>query len=220
MRYVHHRNGYMPVDEMIAAIDDRTRVLTASSVSFSPGFRTDIDKLGAACRARRVIFLVDAAQSGGVLHTDVKLSNIDALAISTQKGLLALYGMGFLYVRRELAEKMHPPATSRVSASTWDAPTCTNQTSATCTFKFMPAARRFDLGNYNFAAVCAGHESLKLLLSIGTKKSNRTPLSSRTRSPRVCSTSDCRYARQTGSANRRNRDGRPIRFGRRQGEQR
>jgi len=168
VRYVHHRNGYMPVDEMIAAIDDRTRVLTASSVSFSPGFRTDIDKLGAACRARRVIFLVDAAQSGGVLHTDVKLSNIDALAISTQKGLLALYGMGFLYVRRELAEKMHPPYVARFGIDMGRADVHESDL-GDGTFKFMPAARRFDLGNYNFAAVCAVHESLKLLLSIGTK---------------------------------------------------
>ena len=93
-RYVNHRDGYMPVDEMIAAIDERTRILTVSSVSFSPGFRTDIDKLGRACRERGVLFLVDGAQSVGVLHTDVKASNIDALAVSTQKGLLALYGMG------------------------------------------------------------------------------------------------------------------------------
>jgi cysteine desulfurase/selenocysteine lyase len=52
------------------------------------------------------MLLVDAAQSAGVLHTDVRASNIDALAVSTQKGLLGLYGMGFLYCRREWAEKL------------------------------------------------------------------------------------------------------------------
>lgn len=169
VRYVHHRDGRMPVDEMIAAIDDRTRVLTASSVSFSPGFRTDIDKLGTACRARGVLFLVDAAQSGGVLHHDVVASNIDALSVSTQKGLLGLYGMGFLYVRRPLAENMHPPYVARFGIDMGDKDAHESDV-GDGSFNFMPAARRFDLGNYNFAAVCAVHESLRLLLSLGTKR--------------------------------------------------
>src|SRR5678815_494031 len=66
-KLIAHRNGHMPVDEMIAAIDAGTRVLTVSTVTFSPGFRTDVEKLGRACKERGVLFLVDAAQSAGVL---------------------------------------------------------------------------------------------------------------------------------------------------------
>ncbi len=168
VRFVNHRDGYMPIDEMIDAIDGRTRILTVSSVSFSPGFRTDVDRLGAACRERGVLFLVDGAQSVGVLHTDVKASNIDALAVSTQKGLLALYGMGFLYVRRPLAEKMHPPYIARFGIDMGKADAHESDVGDR-SFKFMPAARRFDLGNYNFAGVCAVHASLELLLKLGTK---------------------------------------------------
>lgn len=167
-RFIDHRDGYMPVDEMIAAIDERTRILTVSSVTFSPGLRTDIDKLGRACRERGVLFLVDGAQSVGVLHTDVKLSNIDALAISTQKGLLGLYGMGFLYVRRELADKMQPPYIARFGIDLGNADAHESDVGDR-SFRFMPAARRFDLGNYNFAGVCAIHASLEFLLSLGTQ---------------------------------------------------
>jgi selenocysteine lyase/cysteine desulfurase len=60
-----------------------------------PGFRTDIDQLGQACRERDAFFVVDAAQSCGILNTDVAAPNIAALAVSSQKGLLGLYGMGF-----------------------------------------------------------------------------------------------------------------------------
>ena len=168
VRLVNHRDGYMPVDEMIAAIDKRTRVLTVSSVSFSPGFRTDIDKLGRACRERGVLFLVDGAQSVGVLHTDVALSNIDALAVSTQKGLLALYGMGYLYVRRALAEKMHPPYLARFGVDLGRADAHESDF-GDGSFKLMPAARRFDLGNYNYAGVCAIDASLEFLLGLGTR---------------------------------------------------
>lgn len=166
VRYVHHENGRMPVDGMIAAIDARTRVLTASSVTFSPGFRTDIDRLGRACREYGVLFLVDAAQSGGVLDHDVTKSNIDALSVSTQKGLLGLYGMGFLYLRRELADRMTPAYVARFGIDMGDKDAHESDT-GNGSFDFMPGAKRFDLGNYNFAAVCGVHESLGLLLNLG-----------------------------------------------------
>ena len=168
VRFVHHEHGHMPVEKMISAIDQRTRLLTVSSVSFSPGFRTDIDTLGRACRAQNVLFLVDGAQSVGVLHTDVVSSNIDALSVSTQKGLLGLYGMGYLYIRRELANKMHPAYVARFGVDLGQADAHESDFQEG-TFNFMPGARRFDLGNYNFAAMCAAHESMSLISGLGTK---------------------------------------------------
>jgi cysteine desulfurase/selenocysteine lyase len=91
VRKVAPRQGYLPVDDMIHRMDGRIRAVTASTVTFAPGFRTDIDRLGQACRERVVFFLVDAAQSCGVLQTDVEASYIDGRAVSTQKGLLGLY---------------------------------------------------------------------------------------------------------------------------------
>ncbi|WP_178372384.1 aminotransferase class V-fold PLP-dependent enzyme [Pollutimonas bauzanensis] len=169
VRFVHHENGFMPVDAMIAAMDERTRLLTASSISFSPGFRTDLEKVGRACRANGTVFLVDGAQSVGVSHTDVKQMNIDALSVSTQKGMLGLYGMGFLYIRRELAEKLRPAYIARFSIDMGNADAHESDFGGS-DFKFMAAARRFDLGNYNFPAVCAAHASLELILKIGTKE--------------------------------------------------
>jgi selenocysteine lyase/cysteine desulfurase len=171
MKSVKPRDGQIPVDAMIKAIDGRTRVVTASTVTFAPGFRTDVDALGRACRERGVLFLVDAAQSCGVLHTDVRKSNIDALAVSTQKGLLGLYGMGFLYCRREWAEKLQPAYLARfgvdLGAGAHEASMGTED------FKLMPAARRFDLGNYNFVGAAAVDASLTELLALGTPQIER-----------------------------------------------
>src|SRR5688572_6200923 len=113
VRMVPPRDGHIPVDALIERMDERTRVATVSTVSFAPGFRTDVETLGRACRERDVLLLVDAAQSVGVQHTDVRASNIDALAVSTQKGLLGLYGMGFLYCRKAWAEKLTPAYLAR-----------------------------------------------------------------------------------------------------------
>ena len=170
VRMVKPRDNHIPVDDMIAAMDAHTRCATASTVTFAPGFRTDINALGKACHERGVLFLVDAAQSVGKLHTDVKLSNIDALIVSTQKGLLGLYGMGFLYIRREWAEQMQPAYLARFGVDLGDAH---EAALGDLNYQLADGARRFDLGNYNFAATAAVDASMKQLLELGTQNIER-----------------------------------------------
>lgn len=167
VRMVKPRDNHIPVDTIIARMDARTRCATVSTVTFAPGFRTDIDTLGRACRERGVLLLVDAAQSAGKVHTDVQRSNIDALTVSTQKGLLGLYGMGFLYVRREWADKMQPAYLARFGVDLGDAH---EAALGDMSFKLAAGARRFDLGNYNFAATAAVNASMQQLLNIGTQR--------------------------------------------------
>jgi len=160
------RDGHIPVADMVRAIDRGTRVVSVSTVTFAPGFRTDVDPLGRACRERGVMLLVDAAQSCGVLHTDVEQSNIDALAVSTQKGLLALYGMGFLYCRREWAEKLTPAYLARFGVDIGDAHEASMGDED---FRLMPGARRLDVGTYNYVGAAAVDASLTELLGYGTR---------------------------------------------------
>jgi len=166
VRTVPPRDGHIDVDAMIAAIDERTRVVTVSTVTFAPGFRTDVEKIGKACRERDVLLVVDGAQSVGVQHTDVRASNIDALAVSTQKGLLALYGMGFLYVRREWAERLNPAYLARFGVDLGDAH---EASLGGYDYALARGARRFDVGNYNFLATAAVDASMKQLLEWDTR---------------------------------------------------
>jgi cysteine desulfurase/selenocysteine lyase len=170
VRTAKPRDGHIPVADMIARMDRGTRVVTVSTVTFAPGFRTDIDTLGRACRERGVLFLVDGAQSVGVLHTDVETSNVDALAVSTQKGLLGLYGMGFLYCRREWAEKMRPAYLARFGVDLGEAH---EASMGNAEFKLMPAARRFDLGNYNYVGAAAVDAAMTEILGHGTREIER-----------------------------------------------
>src|SRR6185436_4898610 len=169
-RFVAPRDGHVPVDEIIERMDAGTRMVAVSTVTFSPGFRTDVAKLGKACRRRDVLLLVDAAQSAGVLHTDVKESLIDALAVSTQKGLLGLYGMGFLYCRREWADRLQPAYLARFGVDLGEAH---EASIGGYDFTFAPGARRFDVGNYNFLATAAVDASMQQLLAWGTRNIER-----------------------------------------------
>jgi cysteine desulfurase / selenocysteine lyase len=166
VKNVPQDNGHIPLEGILAKIDDVTRVVAVSAVSFAPGFRFPVADLAAECRRRGVLLIVDGAQSVGVIDTDVKALNIDALAVSTQKGLMGLYGMGFLYVRKEVSETLDPIFLSRFGvdlagheASAGDA----------ASYQLAKGTKRFDVGNYNYPAILAVGPSIELLLGLGSK---------------------------------------------------
>lgn len=164
IRMVAPRAGMMPVEDMVARIDARTRAVTCATVTFAPGFRTDLATLGAACRKRGVMLVVDAAQSIGVLADDVQALNIDAYAVSTQKGLLGMYGMGLLYCRMDWAERLQPAYLSRFGVDLGDA---SEADLGSFEFRLAKGARRFDLGNYNFTAAVNVDVTLEYLARYG-----------------------------------------------------
>jgi cysteine desulfurase/selenocysteine lyase len=166
VRSVPARSFRIPVAEIIAAIDSRTRIVLAPSVPFSTGLRTDLGRIGSACRERGVVFFVDGAQSVGALDMDVNAEKIDALAVGSSKYLCGPHGLGFLYVRREWAEQMQPAYLARYSI---DLASLHEGDAGGERYRLKPAAGRFDIGSYNYAAARAVEVSLDLLLACGTR---------------------------------------------------
>lgn len=158
--------GRIPLDGILAAIDERTRAVAVSSVTFAPGFRFRVAALGAECRRKGVLLSVDGAQSVGSIDTDVAALNVDALAASTQKALMGLYGLGFLYVRRPVAESLDPIFLSRFGIATEGHEASVGNPAQ---YKLANGARRFDVGNFNFPAAIAVGRSLELLHELGMK---------------------------------------------------
>lgn len=159
--------GRVRLERIVDAIDARTRAVTVASVSFSPGFRFSLAELGAYCRQRGVLLIVDGAQSIGILDTNVVAAKVDALATSTQKGLLSLYGGGFLYVRRELAETLSPVYLSRPAVKVESGHEASMGDVAN--YELAAGARRFDVGNHNFLATIAVERALEMLQTAGMK---------------------------------------------------
>jgi cysteine desulfurase / selenocysteine lyase len=163
VRAVAPEGGTMPVEGMIAAIDERTRVVTFPTISFAPGFVTDAAPLVAAAKEAGALTLADGAQSIGALDTDVHALGVDALAVATQKCLMSLYGFGFLYVRRAVAETVVPIHVARYGIDL-DA----HETAyAEGPLEYARGARRFDLGNYNYLGMTATRAALALIQDAG-----------------------------------------------------
>ena len=169
VRSVAPDGGHVPVDAMRAAMDRRTRLVTVPSVSFAPGFITDVQGLAAAARRVGAVTLVDAAQSIGALRTDVEELGIDALAVATQKCLLAEYGFGFLYVRRELADTLVPVHLARFGVALDAHETAYVEGE----LRYALGALRFDVGNYNYLGAAAAGAALELLESWGVGRVER-----------------------------------------------
>ena len=161
VRTVEPRDGRVSVEAMSSAVDERTRLVTVPSISFAPGFVTDVEGVARAARAAGALTLVDAAQSIGALETDVRALGIDALAVAAQKCLLADYGTGFLYIRREVADDLVPIHVARYGMDLGGAHETAFSESGELAYK--PGALRFDLGNYNYAGAAGAAAALGML---------------------------------------------------------
>lgn len=139
VRWVPVRDGFVDVTDYDQAIDERTAVVSAAHAYYLNGFVQDVRAINAMARARGALAFVDAYQSLGAVTIDVKALEVDMLASGTLKYLMGTPGIAFLYVRRELIERLEPLVTGwfgRVNPFAFDA----------AALDWSPTASRFDAG--------------------------------------------------------------------------
>jgi selenocysteine lyase/cysteine desulfurase len=150
----------MTVDVLERMWSPRTRLVAVSMVGFVDGYRHDIDAIGAWCKAKEVLFAVDAIQGFGHLPLDVKRCAADFCYFGVAKWLLSPQGLSVVYVRREHVDRLRPALCSWRSAA--DPMQFLDYAQ-----DFSAGAQRFEGGTINYPAVVAFAESLKLLTSAG-----------------------------------------------------
>lgn len=106
--FVKSENGIVTADQIINSIKPETRLVSISFVQFLSGYKVDLEKIGKHCRANNIIFSVDGIQGIGAMRIDVKKSKIDFLSCGTQKWLMGMQGLAFIYVDEEFQKRMIP----------------------------------------------------------------------------------------------------------------
>ena len=101
-------NGMVATDDLIAACDEKTRVMAVPFVHWGTGQRFNLARLGAFCREKGITFVVDAVQGVGALRLDLSALPVDIAVAGCHKWLLAPGGLGVLYIRPEIFAQMIP----------------------------------------------------------------------------------------------------------------
>jgi cysteine desulfurase / selenocysteine lyase len=159
-RMVRSVEGRVLFDDLVRHVDKRTRLISISSVECNSGFRCDLNRIGAFCKDKGILFCVDAIQSLGVLPMDVKRDYIDFLSADGHKWMLSVEGLGGFYISKEVLEKVYPVTVgwgNMVNAADF----------MNYEFNFKPSAQRFEEGSLNTMSIHAFGAALDLLLETG-----------------------------------------------------
>ncbi|MBI5879283.1 MAG: aminotransferase class V-fold PLP-dependent enzyme [Chloroflexi bacterium] len=137
--------------------DKRVRLVSLPMIGTNGGPVQPVEAIGAAARAAGVWFLLDACQGAGQVPLDVRRIGCHMLSATSRKYLRGPRGMGFLYVERELADRLEPVLLD-LHAATLETPD---------TFTIAPGARRFENWEYNVAAKLGMGAAVDYALSLG-----------------------------------------------------
>jgi cysteine desulfurase / selenocysteine lyase len=158
--FIKSTNGIITAEEVINAIHPRTKLISISFVQFLSGYRIDLEKIGKVCREKEIIFSVDAIQGLGAIRLDVEKFNIDFLASGTQKWILGLQGLAFIFVRKELQDKLKSAPIGWLAVKdAWNLLDFDITTKET--------AERFQPGTLNNLGIYAFNSSMKLFTEFG-----------------------------------------------------
>ena len=114
--YVSLTDDGATLREFERKIRNNTRLVICTGASNVFGKTLPIAEIGALCRQRGVLFVVDAAQIAGVMPIDMRQMNIDYLCIAPHKGLYAPMGIGVLICEKPIENTIIEGGTVKNSA--------------------------------------------------------------------------------------------------------
>lgn len=153
-------SGYIAAERFAEAVDERTRLVAVTNVCFRNGAKLDITEIAGIARDAGALILVDGYQSLGSMRFDVGNAGIDCLVGGNLKYLLGTAGIGFLYVRRDLIDSLHPTVTGWFAQEDIGAMDHTRHRPAR-------TARRFESGTPPVPNTYAAEAGIRILQSIG-----------------------------------------------------
>jgi len=159
VRVVETTDGRVDPKEFAEAVEGAD-LACFSALTWTHGTRLPVAELVDVANDAGAFTLVDAVQVPGQTDLDVSEWGADAVAAAGHKWLLGLWGGGFLYVDREVAEGLEPRTVGYRSVET---PTADE-------FEFEPGAKRFEVGSANPASHVALAEAIEAIEEVGVDR--------------------------------------------------
>lgn len=160
------------VSSFAALADEKTKIIVMSTIEWCNGWQTDLKALGAFCKEKGIMLVVDAVQQLGVTEIDTKDCHIDILVAGGHKWLNSPYGTGVMYINKETLPKIKQSYAGYLNTTVpeggwgayWENPAAPSVHDWT----FDETARKFEIGGTsNYPGAIALGESLGLVNEIG-----------------------------------------------------
>lgn len=152
--------GNFPIQALEAAITARTKLIAATHVPSTAGNVLPATAIGEVARKHNIVYLLDACQSVGQMPIDVQAIGCDMLAVTGRKYLRGPRGSGFLYVRRQMLDKL--------KVLFFDGRTVTSVDQQG--FVVRADARRFEWYEKNPAVMLGLQKAVEYVLNIGVER--------------------------------------------------
>ena len=156
-------NHEIEIEKIKEIITDKTKVISLAHVSNVIGDIRPIKEIGSICKEKKILFIIDAAQSIGHLKIDVVDMNIDFLCCSAHK-MLGPTGVGFLYGKKKLLEETTPLMYGGGMNSFFE---------SDLTYELKGVPLKFEAGTQNIAGVLGMGAAIDYLNSIGIDRIHR-----------------------------------------------
>jgi selenocysteine lyase/cysteine desulfurase len=159
VRVVRNQNWLVSLSDLKRALDDRTRIVAVSDVSYFTGQRLPLKELSEMVRSSNALLSIDSTHAAGVIP--VQAGYADILVASCYKWLLGTHGVAIFYWNRERLPDLEPPFLgwhSGESIPDWHEPTV---------FTPRSGADRFEAGNLGFVSIYILDNALDHILRVG-----------------------------------------------------
>ena len=151
-----NKDGSLDIEKIIPLINSQTKAIVMTHASNICGTILPIEQVGEICRKYNLKFIVDTAQTAGVININGK--NIDAIAFTGHKGLLASQGIGGFVIKEDFAKEISPIITGGTGSKSDEIEQP----------EFLPD--KFESGTMNIPAILGLKKSLEYVNNLGIEK--------------------------------------------------
>ena len=160
IRALEVKDGRTEVADLEKIVDDNTRLIEVSQVSYVNGFRFDLKEVADVAHEHGARVLVDATQAVGALVTDVGKDGVDFLSAAPYKYLMGPAGLAFLYVKEDALSELEPDRIGWKN-QIWKGDRAEDPP------EDKESAEKFEYGTIHFQGVYALEKSLEYINGIG-----------------------------------------------------
>lgn len=161
VQWIPLRDAMIPEEGYVSLMADRTQLVCACHAYYQNGFKQDVGAIARRTHEYGALIFVDAYQTVGLHPVDVRAIDVDSLTSGAHKFLMGIAGIAFLYVRRELIDRLEPAFTGwfgRKDIFAFDPKR----------LDWAPTANRFDMATPPVVNTYVARAGIRLIREIGS----------------------------------------------------